>query len=108
MTVQKRSVTQARAELPDLVRQAAEGQRTVVLRHGRPVAAIVPAGDLRRLEELERPSAPEERPALPAEPEAPGDDQGAAGPEAAGGLARRLAELRRRVEARRLVPGAGA
>lgn len=43
-------VTQARAELSDLVNRAVyAGERIVLTRHGRPVAAIVSADDLQRL-----------------------------------------------------------
>ncbi|CAL9601036.1 type II toxin-antitoxin system Phd/YefM family antitoxin [Streptomyces sp. enrichment culture] len=48
-------VTQARAELADLINRVVYGdERVVVTRHGKPLVALVPAGDLRRLEELER------------------------------------------------------
>lgn len=40
-----RGVTQARPKLGDLVRAAAQGQATVLTRHGHPVAAIVPPAD---------------------------------------------------------------
>ncbi|WP_432053636.1 type II toxin-antitoxin system Phd/YefM family antitoxin [Streptomyces sp. bgisy022] len=48
-------VTQARAELADLINRVVYGaERVVVTRHGKPLVALVPADDLRRLEELER------------------------------------------------------
>lgn len=48
-------MTQARAELADLVsRVGYSGERILLTRHGRPLAALVPVGDL---EALERPPA---------------------------------------------------
>lgn len=45
------SVTQARAELADLVsRVGYSGERILLTRHGRPLAALVPVGDLESLE----------------------------------------------------------
>jgi prevent-host-death family protein len=45
-------VTQARAELADLINRVVYGgERVVVTRHGKPLAALVSAADLRRLEE---------------------------------------------------------
>ncbi|MCW2642082.1 MAG: prevent-host-death protein [Dactylosporangium sp.] len=45
-------VTQARAEFADLVNRVAYGgERVVVTRHGKPIAALVPAADLDRLEQ---------------------------------------------------------
>ncbi|HEV7826648.1 MAG TPA: type II toxin-antitoxin system Phd/YefM family antitoxin [Mycobacteriales bacterium] len=47
-------VTQARAELAELVNRVAyTGERVTLTRHGRPVAALVSADDLRRLDELD-------------------------------------------------------
>ncbi|MBD9730285.1 type II toxin-antitoxin system Phd/YefM family antitoxin [Streptomyces sp. H28] len=47
-------VTQARAELADLTNRVVYGgERVVLTRHGKPLAALVSADDLRRLEELE-------------------------------------------------------
>ncbi|MDI3404641.1 type II toxin-antitoxin system Phd/YefM family antitoxin [Streptomyces cavernicola] len=46
-------VTQARAELADLINRVVYGgERVVVTRHGKPLVALVSAEDLRRLEEL--------------------------------------------------------
>ncbi|MEV5343028.1 type II toxin-antitoxin system Phd/YefM family antitoxin [Streptomyces sp. NPDC052676] len=46
-------VTQARAELADLINRVVYGgERVVVTRHGKPLVALVSAADLRRLEEL--------------------------------------------------------
>jgi len=46
-------VTQARADLADLVNRVAySGERVVLTRHGRPLAALVSAEDLERLEQL--------------------------------------------------------
>ncbi|QIJ61331.1 type II toxin-antitoxin system Phd/YefM family antitoxin [Streptomyces sp. JB150] len=53
-------VTQARAELADLINRVVYGgERVVVTRHGKPLVALVSAADLRRLEEA--PEAEEEQ-----------------------------------------------
>ncbi|GAP48353.1 type II toxin-antitoxin system Phd/YefM family antitoxin [Streptomyces azureus] len=45
-------VTQARAELADLINRVVYGgERVVVTRHGKPLVALVSADDLRRIEE---------------------------------------------------------
>ncbi|MER6620133.1 type II toxin-antitoxin system Phd/YefM family antitoxin [Streptomyces sp. NPDC000931] len=56
-------VTQARAELADLINRVVYGgERVVVTRHGKPLVALVSADDLRRLEELRgAPEAAEEQ-----------------------------------------------
>ncbi|MFD9911073.1 type II toxin-antitoxin system prevent-host-death family antitoxin [Streptomyces sp. NPDC059063] len=47
-------VTQARAELADLINRVVYGdERVVVTRHGKPLVALVSAADLRRLEEMQ-------------------------------------------------------
>ncbi|WJV50295.1 type II toxin-antitoxin system Phd/YefM family antitoxin [Streptomyces flavofungini] len=47
-------VTQARAELADLINRVVYGsERVVVTRHGKPLVALVSADDLRRLAELD-------------------------------------------------------
>ncbi|MBT2387600.1 type II toxin-antitoxin system Phd/YefM family antitoxin [Streptomyces sp. ISL-11] len=47
-------VTQARAELADLINRVVYGgERVVVTRHGKPLVALVSAADLQRLEEGE-------------------------------------------------------
>ncbi|MCX4879177.1 type II toxin-antitoxin system Phd/YefM family antitoxin [Streptomyces sp. NBC_00847] len=47
-------VTQARAELADLINRVVYGgERVVVTRHGKPLVALVSAADLARLEELQ-------------------------------------------------------
>ncbi|MFE6224141.1 MULTISPECIES: type II toxin-antitoxin system Phd/YefM family antitoxin [unclassified Streptomyces] len=47
-------VTQARAELADLINKVVYGgERVVVTRHGKPLVALVSAADLERLEKLE-------------------------------------------------------
>ncbi|MFF9896138.1 type II toxin-antitoxin system Phd/YefM family antitoxin [Streptomyces longispororuber] len=47
-------VTQARAELADLINRVVYGgERVVVTRHGKPLVALVSAEDLRRLDEAE-------------------------------------------------------
>ncbi|MGY1434095.1 type II toxin-antitoxin system Phd/YefM family antitoxin [Streptomyces reniochalinae] len=44
-------VTQARAELADLINRVVYGnERVVVTRHGKPLVGLVPAADLERLE----------------------------------------------------------
>ncbi|MFH8444526.1 type II toxin-antitoxin system Phd/YefM family antitoxin [Streptomyces sp. NPDC018026] len=50
-------VTQARAELADLINRVVYGgERVVVTRHGKPLVALVSAADLERLEEVREPS----------------------------------------------------
>jgi prevent-host-death family protein len=50
-------VTQARAELADLINRVVYGgERVVVTRHGKPLVALVSAADLERLEELQEPA----------------------------------------------------
>jgi prevent-host-death family protein len=50
-------VTQARAELAELINRVVYGgERVVVTRHGKPLVALVSAADLRRLEESEPPA----------------------------------------------------
>ncbi|MCX2924835.1 type II toxin-antitoxin system Phd/YefM family antitoxin [Streptomyces sp. NEAU-W12] len=47
-------VTQARAELADLINRVVYGgERVVVTRHGKPLVALVSADDLRRLDRLQ-------------------------------------------------------
>jgi prevent-host-death family protein len=49
-------VTQARAELADLINRVVYGgERVVVTRHGKPLVALVSAADLERLDELDQP-----------------------------------------------------
>jgi prevent-host-death family protein len=69
------SVTQARAELADLVsRVGYSGERILLTRHGRPLAALVPVADLETLERrpaeigfsIPLPPDPETKPAKPA------------------------------------------
>ncbi|MET9926124.1 MULTISPECIES: type II toxin-antitoxin system Phd/YefM family antitoxin [unclassified Streptomyces] len=51
-------VTQARAELADLINRVVYGgERVVVTRHGKPLVALVSAADLERLEGLEEKEA---------------------------------------------------
>jgi prevent-host-death family protein len=40
--MQRKSAQEARNELPDLLAAAEKGQATIITRHGRPVAALVP------------------------------------------------------------------
>lgn len=50
-------VTQARAELAELINRVVYGgERVVVTRHGRPLVALVSAADLLRLEESDGPA----------------------------------------------------
>ena len=50
-------VTQARAELADLINRVVYGgERVVVTRHGKPLVALVSASDLERLEKLGEPA----------------------------------------------------
>ncbi|MEY9490084.1 prevent-host-death family protein [Streptomyces calvus] len=54
-------VTQARAELADLINRVVYGgERVVVTRHGKPLVALVSADDLRRLEEVREVAEPAE------------------------------------------------
>jgi prevent-host-death family protein len=54
-------VTQARAELADLINRVVyAGERVVVTRHGKPLVALVSADDLRRLEEAPELAEPAE------------------------------------------------
>ncbi|WP_458248128.1 type II toxin-antitoxin system Phd/YefM family antitoxin [Streptomyces sp. MAI_2237] len=49
-------VTQARAELADLINRVVYGgERVVVTRHGKPLVALVSAADLERLDQLQEP-----------------------------------------------------
>ena len=50
-------VTQARAELAELINRVVYGgERVVVTRHGKPLVALVSAADLERLEKLREPA----------------------------------------------------
>ncbi|MEU5659763.1 type II toxin-antitoxin system Phd/YefM family antitoxin [Streptomyces sp. NPDC047737] len=50
-------VTQARAELAELINRVVYGgERVVVTRHGKPLVALVSAADLQRLENEEQPA----------------------------------------------------
>ncbi len=42
VTVQRKGAEEARAQLPDLLAAAEQGQSTIITRHGKPVAALVP------------------------------------------------------------------
>lgn len=49
-------VTQARAELAELINRVVYGnERVVVTRHGKPLVGLVPAADLERLQAAEAP-----------------------------------------------------
>ena len=55
-------VTQARAELADLINKVVYGgERVVVTRHGKPLVALVSAADLERLAELDAAAVEEEQ-----------------------------------------------
>lgn len=57
-------VTQARAELADLINRVVYGgERVVVTRHGKPLVALVSAADL---EQLEAPQEPADEPVISA------------------------------------------
>lgn len=50
-------VTQARAELAELINRVVYGgERVVVTRHGKPLVALVSAADLERLDALDAPA----------------------------------------------------
>ncbi|MDX3283937.1 type II toxin-antitoxin system Phd/YefM family antitoxin [Streptomyces scabiei] len=50
-------VTQARAELAELINRVVYGgERVVVTRHGKPLVALVSAADLEQLESLQEPT----------------------------------------------------
>jgi prevent-host-death family protein len=54
-------VTQARAELADLINRVVYGgERVVVTRHGKPLVALVSAADLERLDSLDALDTPVE------------------------------------------------
>ncbi|MET9680003.1 type II toxin-antitoxin system Phd/YefM family antitoxin [Streptomyces coeruleorubidus] len=60
-------VTQARAELADLINRVVYGgERVVVTRHGKPLVALVSADDLRRLDEAAELAEPAEEQAVSA------------------------------------------
>ncbi|MER6996018.1 type II toxin-antitoxin system Phd/YefM family antitoxin [Streptomyces sp. NPDC000410] len=74
-------VTQARAELAELINRVVYGgERVVVTRHGKPLVALVSAADLERLEGLASAAEPAEEPVITsvsrlgtASPSAPGE-----------------------------------
>ncbi|MFI5725123.1 type II toxin-antitoxin system Phd/YefM family antitoxin [Streptomyces cyaneofuscatus] len=76
-------VTQARAELADLINRVVYGgERVVVTRHGKPLVALVSAADLERLEGLDGEAAADEEQVISsvssirsAAPAAPGERQ---------------------------------
>jgi prevent-host-death family protein len=43
--VQRKGAEEARNQLPDLLEAAEAGKSTIITRHGRPVAALIPIGD---------------------------------------------------------------
>ncbi|MEU6384261.1 type II toxin-antitoxin system Phd/YefM family antitoxin [Streptomyces bauhiniae] len=58
-------VTQARAELADLINRVVYGaERVVVTRHGKPLVALVSAADLARLEALDAQEAERDEPVI--------------------------------------------
>jgi antitoxin Phd len=50
------NLREAKARLSALVEAAERGEATIVTKHGRPAAAVVPAEDARRLYPEDRPS----------------------------------------------------
>lgn len=42
--IRRRGAEEARSQLPDLLEAAEKGQSTIITRHGRPVAALMPIG----------------------------------------------------------------
>lgn len=58
MSTKSRSVAEAKATFSEQVRSAEEGEPVVITRHGKPVAALVPAQDLDTLLRL-RATGPE-------------------------------------------------
>lgn len=44
-TFTKKGAEEARSQLPSLLESAERGQATVITKHGKPVAALVPIGD---------------------------------------------------------------
>ncbi len=46
-TVSRKGAEEARNQLPDLLAAAERGRSTIISRHGRPVAALVPIGAYR-------------------------------------------------------------
>jgi len=52
------SIAQVKATLAERVREVERGEAIILTRHGRPVAALIPAEDLERLERL-RAAGPE-------------------------------------------------
>ena len=48
------SLAQAKAHLSGCIREAESGKAVLITRHGKPVAALVPAADLEHLERLRK------------------------------------------------------
>lgn len=46
--VQRKGAEEARNQLPDLLEAAEGGKSTIITRHGRPVAVLVPIGEYRQ------------------------------------------------------------
>lgn len=51
-TMTKTSVADAKARFTEYVRASEHGEKVLILRHGRPVAALISVEDLARLEQL--------------------------------------------------------
>jgi prevent-host-death family protein len=47
-TIRRIGAEEARRRLPALIEEAAAGQRTIITKHGKPYAALVPASSLER------------------------------------------------------------
>lgn len=75
-TVRKRTAGEARGRFADIINEAAySSTRTVLTRHDKPVAAVIPISDFELLNEIERIIDVEEAKRVIAEAEAEGFDQ---------------------------------
>lgn len=57
-SITKKGAEEARNQLPKLLEAAERGETTVITKHGKPVAALVPIGELRRDEPKQMPLLP--------------------------------------------------
>jgi prevent-host-death family protein len=75
-TMRKRSAGEARERFADIINEAVyHSTRTVVVRHDKPVAAVIPIADLELLNEIERMIDVAEAERVIAEAEAEGFDK---------------------------------
>ncbi len=58
MGVQQKGAEEARSQLPELLTAAENGQVTIITRHGRAVAALMPIEQFRRASQQQRPITP--------------------------------------------------